>query len=91
MTYRRSVPYITLYTSEKKKKKKLKHPSLMLSVTHFAVLVKYKKITKFTSIYLVLAYKQYHYKCSVHVLYISALQVKALMNQSTFLSQLMWR
>lgn len=34
--------------------------------------------TKNESIYLVLAYKLYHYKCSVHILYISAPQVKAL-------------
>lgn len=55
----------------------------MFRVTLLAVLVKYKKKKKIVhlyknkSIYLVLAYKQYHYKCSVHVLYISAPQVKA--------------
>lgn len=52
----------------------------MLRVTLLAVLVKYKNkivhLYKNGSIYLVLAYKQYHYKCSV--LYISAPQVKAL-------------
>lgn len=42
----------------------------------FSVLVKYKKKKrkpyKNVSIHFVLVYKQYHYKCSVHILYISA-------------------
>lgn len=61
-------------------KEKQKHPSFILSVTLFAVQVKYKKICFFTkmSVYLVLAYKQYHKKCSVYVLYISAPQVMGL-------------
>lgn len=56
-----------------------KHPSYMtFRVTHLAVLVKYKKVVhlyKKWFLYLVLAYKQYHYKCSVHI---SAPQVKDL-------------
>lgn len=55
---------------------------MILSVTLLAVLVKYKKkliqLYKKWVYYLVLAYQQYHKKCSVHVLYISAPQVKAL-------------
>lgn len=54
----------------------------MFRVTLLAVLVKYKqmivhlykKTSPFTLFWL---YKQYHYKCSVHILYISAPQVKA--------------
>lgn len=52
---------------------------MVFSVTHLTVLVKYKSIFKKNAcINLVWPIQQYQYKCSVHILYISAPQLKAL-------------